>query len=83
MIRRLLYKLSKTGLLSAKGMQELIQARRLHGTNLMTIIDYAARMFPEEAAFQDRQKAVIYRELFQKSYVLAQWISLNHNVSFG
>jgi fatty-acyl-CoA synthase len=67
----LLSKLSKTKLLSVKGLKALFLAIWHHGANPMALLAYSARMFPERIAVSDREQTSSYSSLFKKSLALA------------
>ncbi|MEZ5672957.1 MAG: AMP-binding protein [Thiotrichaceae bacterium] len=78
---RLLTKLSKTSLLSVRGLWQLARALRRQGANLMAFLDFAASMFPDEVAIDDGRELLHYRELYSQSQSLALYLHLQYGIA--
>lgn len=67
-------KLYHIGLLRPKGIAAFVQAQAQHGFNLMTLLAYAAKMFPQRLALSDGEHAYTYAQLEQESLQLAAYL---------
>lgn len=67
----LLGKLFKIGLLTPIGFTRLLSAFASEGTNLLALLNFAARKFPNRTAIADEKESVDYKDLFQQSKNLA------------
>lgn len=74
-------KLYRSRLLTPSGMYHLLQSVRQSGVNLMALLRYAARMYPDQTAVTDDTNIISYKELLGQS--LQQASLLNNKYAVG
>jgi acyl-CoA synthetase (AMP-forming)/AMP-acid ligase II len=67
----LLSKLHRTGLLTVPGLFRVLDAVMTAGINLMALLRYAAKMYPDRVAVSDEQERLTYPELYRQAEALA------------
>jgi acyl-CoA synthetase (AMP-forming)/AMP-acid ligase II len=76
----LIVKLFKVNLISPKGLLYLIQAFYVHGSNLMGILQFSARIHPNRIAVKDEKGELTYRELYSSSLILAKHLNQKFSI---
>ncbi|MDR2920316.1 MAG: AMP-binding protein [Tannerella sp.] len=73
--------LSKTKLLTPKGIFSLLDSLRLTGVNLFAILHTAYKLYPDKIAITTTDSTYTYRELFLYSWQLACWLKQNELIT--
>lgn len=68
---KLLQKLYRTNLLSPKGLFTFGKALWKHGINLMALLQFVAKIYPNQKAIHCKGKTITYQQLYQQSFQLA------------
>jgi fatty-acyl-CoA synthase len=71
------------GILSFKGFFRFIQSAFSSGINLMTLLQFSAKMFPDKLALADDLGRHSYKELFDRAMQLACVMESEHGIRKG
>ncbi|MFT6502259.1 MAG: acyl-CoA synthetase (AMP-forming)/AMP-acid ligase II [Crocinitomicaceae bacterium] len=77
----LIVKLFKVNLIAPKGLLYLIQAFSIHGSNLMGILQFSARIHPNRIAVKDEKGELTYSELHSSSLLLAKHLNQKFSIN--
>ena len=80
---KLLGKLFKIGLLTPNGFTRLLLSFASEGTNLMALLNFAAKKFPHRTAVVDEKESVSYQDLFRQSKNLACYLQSKFQIQSG
>jgi acyl-CoA synthetase (AMP-forming)/AMP-acid ligase II len=76
-------KLYQAKLASPRGLYRLIASVIRSKTNLMALLDFAARTYPKEIAIVEDSRQISYEELYQETLQLAAQLQKEHELSKG
>lgn len=79
----LIKKLFKIGLLTPAGLFRLSSSMLGEGTNLMALLQFAARKYKNQIAVADEREAVSYENLYRQSKILADALRNNFRFNAG
>lgn len=80
---KLLKKLYKVNLISPRGFARLLSAFCSEGTNLMALLKFTARKFPNQIAVADENQSITYKDLFKQSQNLAGHLQADFQIETG
>ncbi len=69
---------SSSGILNPDGIVKLIQSVFQHGTNLLTLSSWVARLYPEKKMLSGEDETCTYSAFHQKTMNLANFLEVNH-----
>jgi len=72
--------LRKMKVLTPKGIYHLIASFLNNGLNVMALLDFAARVYPQHVALVDDREALTYQQLFSQSQKLAETLHEKYQV---
>lgn len=75
--------LRKMKVLTPKGIYHLIASFLNNGLNVMALLDFAARVYPQHVALVDDREALTYQQLFSQSQKLAETLHEKYQVEKG
>ncbi|MEO3946922.1 AMP-binding protein [Gorillibacterium sp. CAU 1737] len=70
-------------LLGTSSMAALVRSIHRHGINLLALVEYAARLYPDRPAVADEREALTYRELAASSEQLAKRLRDSNGLTRG
>lgn len=76
-------KLYQAKLASPRGLYRLIASVIRSKTNLMALLDFSARTYPNEIAIVEGSRQISYKELYQESLQLAAQLQKEHQLKAG
>lgn len=72
--------LYKTKFITPVGIIRLLAAMWKHGTNMMALLEYAARAYGDQVALVDEQETLTYKQLLEQSEQLAQQLREQYDI---
>ncbi len=69
---------SSSGILNPEGIVKLIQSVFHHGTNLLTLSSWVARLYPEKMMLSGEDETITYSAFHQKAMNLSRFFTMNH-----
>lgn len=75
--------LIKLNILTPNGLYTLIQSIRANGINLMALLGFSARLYPQRIAVQDDSGTLTYAQLYQQSRNIASALCHHHRLKPG
>lgn len=75
--------LVKLNILTPRGLYALIQSVRANGINLMALLGFSARLYPERIAVEDENGTLTYSQLYQQSRRVASALSTQYRLKSG
>ncbi|HOY95493.1 MAG TPA: hypothetical protein PK509_07135, partial [Catalimonadaceae bacterium] len=69
---------SSSGILNPEGIVKLIQSVFHHGTNLLTLSSWVARLYPENKMLSGEDETITYSAFHDKAINLTRFFEVNH-----